>query len=69
MRKVERGLDITTSICCWHLFHASSKENSKMLLSDRFRETQTVEEVEGEDEMMELRVEQEDVSFQTGKGI
>ena len=53
MKKMEKAMDITTSICSWHLFHASSKEKSKMLLSDRFREIQTVEKVET-GEMLQL---------------
>ena len=53
LKKVERELDMTTSICSWHLFHSYSKGKSKMLLSDRFREIQTVEKVETA-EMLQL---------------
>jgi len=49
MKEVVRGLDMSTSIHSWHLFHAWSKEKSKMSMSDRFKEMQTVEEVENAD--------------------
>eukprot|EP00092_Neocalanus_flemingeri_P019117 GFUD01020708.1.p1 GENE.GFUD01020708.1~~GFUD01020708.1.p1 ORF type:complete len:319 (+),score=138.09 GFUD01020708.1:42-998(+) len=49
MRKVERGLDMTTSIHAWHLFHAWSMENSRRSLTDRFRELKN-EELEHDDD-------------------
>ena len=49
MKEVVSGLDMSTSIHSWHLFHAWSKDKSKMSVSDRFKEMQTVEEVENAD--------------------
>ena len=49
IKKVERGQDMTYPICSWYLYHASFKEKSKILLSDRFREMGEAE-IEDEDD-------------------
>jgi len=49
MREMKKGLDMTTSICTWHVCHAWSMENNRRTLSDRFRELPNVQEIEQHD--------------------
>jgi len=51
MKAVQRGLDMSTAIYSWHLYHACAgfKEKSVSRLSDRFKAVPTLLEVELED--------------------
>ena len=51
MKEVQRGLEMSTAILSWHLYHACAgfKEKSVSRLSDRFKAVQTLQEVELED--------------------